>query len=145
VQTSRGYVLFRRGVLIVRNQDEFEQLDQLFASYPDGMFWTRDVPRDLKGMFDGSSVWSKMGFVAVSGVQDSPDYAANTFVLFPLWPILLAVGLPTAVMVRKKCKAVRRARRQRRGLCPGCGYDVSHSESTRCPECGDPVSVRTDA
>lgn len=32
-------------------------------------------------------------------------------------------------------RLVRSRRRIRRGLCPGCGYDVRHSPN-RCPECG---------
>lgn len=39
---------------------------------------------------------------------------------------LLVVGLP----------AFRRLRRQRRGLCPNCGYDLRNTASTLCPECG---------
>ncbi len=32
--------------------------------------------------------------------------------------------------------ALRRLIRQRRGLCPACGYDLRHGEHEACPECG---------
>jgi len=32
--------------------------------------------------------------------------------------------------------ALRRLIRARRGLCPGCGYDLGHAEHRGCPECG---------
>jgi hypothetical protein len=35
-----------------------------------------------------------------------------------------------------KWHAVRDARRSR-GLCPGCGYDLTGNESGVCPECGE--------
>ncbi|HEY7120645.1 MAG TPA: hypothetical protein VH475_28940 [Tepidisphaeraceae bacterium] len=138
VQASRGYVLFRRGVLILKNQAYIEQLVPDFTNDRDGTFWETDVPYDLKGMFKGGSIWNRMGFVAASDFQDSPEeYAANTFVLFPLWPMMLVTGLPSALIVRRRWIAFLRLRRQGRGLCPRCGYDVSHSESDRCPECGE--------
>ncbi len=31
---------------------------------------------------------------------------------------------------------LRRLIRQRRGLCPACGYDLKHAEHESCPECG---------
>ena len=34
--------------------------------------------------------------------------------------------------------ALRRLIRQRRGVCPACGYDLRHGEHKACPECGWP-------
>ena len=42
------------------------------------------------------------------------------------WPL---IGLPGVI---------RRARRRRRGRCPGCGYDLRGSLGSTCPECGPP-------
>jgi hypothetical protein len=35
----------------------------------------------------------------------------------------------------------RAPRRQRRGLCPNCGYDLTGNVSGVCPECGTPVKT----
>ena len=54
-----------------------------------------------------------------------PDFALNTlFYAAILW--LLIPG-PFAL---------RRLIRQRRGLCPACGYDLRYGEHDACPECG---------
>ncbi len=53
-----------------------------------------------------------------------PGFAVNTiFYAALLW-------LPFAPF------ALRRLIRQRRGLCPACGYDLRHAEHEACPECG---------
>ena len=54
-----------------------------------------------------------------------PGFAVNTiFYAAILW--LLICG-PFAL---------RRLIRRRRGLCPACGYDMTHAEHESCPECG---------
>ncbi|MCC6322545.1 MAG: hypothetical protein IT438_14045 [Phycisphaerales bacterium] len=59
----------------------------------------------------------------------------------PYWPGLLANtafwGLPLPLLVLATT-ALRRARRQRRGLCTTCAYDLSAAASPVCPECGLP-------
>ena len=54
--------------------------------------------------------------------------------VFPLWiPLLLFATYPTLAFIRGP---VRRWRRQRKGWCPACGYDLQGNVSGVCPECG---------
>ncbi len=54
-----------------------------------------------------------------------PAFAPNTlFYATLLWLVILGPF------------ALRRLIRQRRGLCPACGYDLRHGEHEACPECG---------
>ena len=59
----------------------------------------------------------------------------------PYWCPLLASGLPLAVAYGLRR---RRMRRRGAGCCLRCGYDLRASPD-RCPECGRPVGVATDA
>jgi hypothetical protein len=52
---------------------------------------------------------------------------------FPLWPVLLALALPTVPYCRY---LLQQARYRRMGLCLECGYDISGGDTNRCPECG---------
>jgi hypothetical protein len=65
----------------------------------------------------------------------TPPYAAYAV---PYWPALAATSVPA---LRVVVRIVRRWRRARRGLCPGCGYDL-RAAGDRCPECGEPVNRR---
>ena len=47
-----------------------------------------------------------------------------------VWSVVAVISL-----VRRLVAHVRGAHRQRRGLCPACGYDLRASQQT-CPECG---------
>jgi hypothetical protein len=60
----------------------------------------------------------------------TPPYAAYAV---PYWVLLLITGV---VGWKAAARVVRRTWRRRRGLCPGCGYDVRFA-SERCPECGE--------
>ncbi len=67
----------------------------------------------------------------------------NIFPLRPFWPgfvfnslfygAALWVLIPGPFALRRQ---IRRQIRQRRGLCPACGYDLRHGEHEACPECG---------
>ncbi len=54
-----------------------------------------------------------------------PSFAINIF----FYSIMLWLLIPGPF-------ALRRLIRQRRGLCPACGYDLRHGEHEACPECG---------
>lgn len=57
---------------------------------------------------------------------------------FPLWfPFLLFAAYPALAFIRGPW---RRHRRQRKGLCLKCGYDLTGNTSGRCPECGEAVT-----
>lgn len=58
-----------------------------------------------------------------------------THLVVPYWALLPAGLAPPALWLARRLGQVRRSRRQRRGLCPRCGYDLRQSP-TRCPECG---------
>ncbi len=55
-----------------------------------------------------------------------PSFAINIF----FYSIMLWLLIPGPF-------ALRRLIRQRRGLCPACGYDLRHGEHEACPECGE--------
>ena len=50
--------------------------------------------------------------------------------------ILLAVYPVVALALRRP---LRRRRRRRRGLCVGCGYNLTGNVSRVCPECGEAI------
>ena len=53
-------------------------------------------------------------------------------VVLPLWPAVVLLALPPAMLLRRRLRA---RRRPKRGLCARCGYDLRESPG-RCPECG---------
>jgi len=61
----------------------------------------------------------------------------------PWWfPVALLIA-PRLERLERRCLAARWIRRRRRrGLCPGCGYDLRAS-SERCPECGRQITAFT--
>jgi hypothetical protein len=54
----------------------------------------------------------------------------------PYWAVALVTGaLPLARWASRRRERLIRERRQSRGLCPACGYDLRGSPG-QCPECG---------
>lgn len=54
--------------------------------------------------------------------------------VIPLWiPFVTFAAYPTYAFVQSPS---RRYRRRKRGLCIGCGYDLTGNVSGTCPECG---------
>lgn len=62
----------------------------------------------------------------------TPDGDDAYFVIFPIWVIVAASGLPLAFKLRW---LLRKRWRLSHGLCIACGYDLRHSKD-KCPECG---------
>jgi len=64
----------------------------------------------------------------------------------PHWPIVAVSALPPlawfGVVLRR---AWLRKRRQRRGQCRGCSYDLTGNTSGKCSECGQPVAREVQA
>jgi hypothetical protein len=58
-------------------------------------------------------------------------------VYVPLWLLLLATGVPTALLFWRD------RRRIPPGHCQTCGYDLTGNVSGRCPECGSPCPQQT--
>ena len=86
------------------------------------------------------SPWTRLGFHYYRGVQTGQSRSANSWaVVIPYWFLtaLAAILLP-ACWFTSLGRRRRRAARLRRGLCPGCGYDLRGTPD-RCPECGEPV------
>jgi hypothetical protein len=62
-------------------------------------------------------------------------------VVVPLWAPTLIFAIPPAYAAASWWRTRRRRTRQRAGLCPRCGYDLTGNVSGACPECGSPVPV----
>jgi hypothetical protein len=101
------------------------------GGYGDLYGWAPN-PHSLLGF--GFSV----GIPTVSRGVGQPDY---TFVCtVPSWFLVLAAGLPLIVPARRVWRI---RRREKRLLCPSCGYDIRAS-SDRCPECGMCITTPGD-
>jgi hypothetical protein len=64
----------------------------------------------------------------------------------PHWSVVAATALPPLAwfgMVLRRARL--RRRRQRRGLCRRCGYDLTGNMSGQCSECGQPVEREAPA
>ena len=91
------------------------------------------------------SVWQKIGFnvdyadekVTPLGLRRTSTQFRRWQVRLPYWAIVLVTAAVPVFYVRR-VRWLRRAHRARRGLCPGCGYDLRAS-SGRCPECGEAI------
>ncbi len=60
------------------------------------------------------------------------------FIVIPLWPLFLAVAIPTLLVWRFVPKFPR-------GHCRRCGYNLTGLTEARCPECGQPFEANGDA
>jgi hypothetical protein len=81
----------------------------------------------------------RLGFVLDRKVHGVPaevgGWYSETTVLVPYWFLLVSTSILPAVAVLRLGRYLWRRQRQRRGLCPRCGYDLSATPG-RCPECG---------
>ncbi len=63
-----------------------------------------------------------------------------TWLVFPLWmPSAILAGVCAGMLL---CGPYRVWRRQRRGQCITCGYNLTGSATGRCPECGSARAKR---
>jgi hypothetical protein len=93
--------------------------------------WFRSFARSRYGV--GGIEVGLGGSVDPAGVRMSLRYF-----MLPHWLMLLTVGV---VGTYAATPTVRSWRRNARGLCPACGYDLRASHD-RCPECGAPIRLR---
>lgn len=87
--------------------------------------------RVASGMPPKFSTWDDawlIGRLRVPNGVELPGFTINTLFYAAVLMGLFAVPF-----------ALRRRRRIRRGLCPGCAYDLRGSASQTCPECGAAV------
>ena len=67
-----------------------------------------------------------------SGTINIANQWSHHFVVIPMAPLIAAFGLVPAAWLLSR---VRERRRERKGTCPACGYDL-RATPDRCPECG---------
>jgi hypothetical protein len=86
-----------------------------------------------------SNVSERAGFAHgyASYPTDRDDRAAEGYVIdvYPLWPFYAISWMAPLWMLPSLVRALRRARRNRQGQCPRCGYDLRATPDS-CPECG---------
>jgi hypothetical protein len=84
--------------------------------------------------------WEMAGFSLAAKNRDSFDLPGvwHRVIGVPYW-LLVALPLvsPALALFRRRL----RRRRAARGLCVNCGYNVRHSASDRCPECGSAIPI----
>jgi hypothetical protein len=56
-------------------------------------------------------------------------------VMVPYWFVALTLAMAPWISVRRMIRRATRGKRQARGLCPECGYDLRATPGL-CPECG---------
>ena len=110
---------------------------------------TRELSWDSVRVSAGWPRWAALGFRSVSfrrssysigGIGDTPQYHHYIMYLgIPYW-ILFTI---TALLPLRHLYIVRtrwqREKRQKRGLCETCGYNLTGNVSGVCPECGDSI------
>ncbi|GEM_PF-1695688 len=112
-----------------------------------GELWLRWAPRGTEdsGIFPVASVAFDPSWPQFRGF-DRISMGAHPMiwdVRFPLWMLTIAVGMVTTAVWMWDSAVVRPLRRQERGLCPRCGYDLRLNVSGRCPECGRGLDLPT--
>lgn len=81
--------------------------------------------------------WTPASFYTYSGPWVGTAYRSTHLGFHFIVPTLLAA----VVFARGILHWRRHERRLRKGLCPGCGYDLTGNESGICPECGRPTGA----
>lgn len=66
----------------------------------------------------------------------------SSLIRVPTWPMVLLLMIPP---IYRSILERRRQRRAARNECLACGYDLTALVEPRCPECGTPTSIPTQA
>ena len=78
-------------------------------------------------------------FLRLPGLLQFLSFGGSWCLVVPLWCLFLLFGAyPTYAFLRGP---VLRSWRRRRGLCVGCGYNLTGNESGVCPECGTEIEA----
>jgi hypothetical protein len=100
--------------------------------------WYRFTRADPVGWVDPPvrSFWNRLGFHHYpSGTSASFLNEDYDIIAFPAWLPVTVFALPPAAYVRRLVTRAKARCRQRKNLCPACGYDL-RATPDRCPECG---------
>lgn len=88
---------------------------------------------NTEGMGGRWGFWFVAGWHAPRWNAQSPPYPDDGWNLrLPWWSIVLITG---AMPLMRLVAFARREKKQRKGYCPECGYDL-RATPRRCPECG---------
>lgn len=137
--TWRGIVQFGRSFHSFRCQHDYEAYDAIVRGlHAEIVVTAHDNPglRSAWRHFSFAMGWHYYPFP--TGV---PCGAAGGGweLLLPHWSVVLFLLIGLYPEMFAALRELRRRRRIRAGLCPGCGYDVRLLRD-RCPECGERIA-----
>ncbi len=114
---------------------EFECLpSQVRVSY-------RDYVADPSGIIPRTIQLGPFGWSQdKKGGRRSRQYVHQTIEVPSWFPFVILAAYPALAFIRGPLRHRRRRRRRKRGLCLGCGYDLTSNESGVCPECGRAIA-----
>jgi hypothetical protein len=95
--------------------------------------WSFAEPNHAYLSLSPNSFWNRIGFRYYRGYDHRSVYV-------PYWFLAAVTGLQLAPLTFKRARRRRSRSRERRGLCPSCGYDL-RATPERCPECGSTTKM----
>jgi hypothetical protein len=140
IERRRTIISCRGSVAWTEEQYERSRPGSVPVAYNE---WTHTSAEgiDINSLLGPPSFLHGLGFAfrAQEVPRPSPAGSARApclVIAIPHWFLAVCFAVaPTAYIVRR----VRTYRRASGGLCLACGYDLRAS-TTRCPECGEPIS-----
>lgn len=149
VHCANGLVTIYRSHLAIQGTIPPERVS---AALPWGTGFRWIVTAQRPSPFSVShSLWNELGFDSdcmVDSTKVSDDGEGITArhelrkVMFPFAIAALSLAILPMSYMGMLLRWLNRKRRQARGLCETCGYDLRHSQE-RCPECGTRIGQQT--